>query len=172
MAASEPPAPGRISRRHGRCANGCTGTSEVIRLCEALASWVRVSARSSAARDRSSASVAESCISDWSSVADLVYISHLASLLNLIGLPTSFALSQFCNAVTIGPNSPNFFAARVSKPSESFLVRASCSEATVRARESNAGGMDSYVAAYSMSVMGSERLGRKNPGSPVEWSRL
>jgi len=76
MAASDPPTPGRISSKHGRCANGWTGTREVTRLCEAVASCVRVSARSSAARDRSSASVVDSCISDVSSVTDLVQISY------------------------------------------------------------------------------------------------
>ena len=78
IAASDPPAPGRISSIHGRCANGCIGTREVIKLCDALASCVRVSPRSSEAKDRSSGSVVESWISDVSSVTDLVAISTCA----------------------------------------------------------------------------------------------
>src|SRR5690242_14826996 len=70
MAASEPPAPGLISTRHGRWANGWTGTREVTRLWEALESSARVSPRSSAASSRSSGSLVESWINDVSSVTD------------------------------------------------------------------------------------------------------
>jgi hypothetical protein len=41
------------------------------------------------------------------------------------------------------PYSPSFFAARASKPLESFSVNCLCSFAIVRARRSSAGGMAS-----------------------------
>lgn len=152
MAASDPPAPGRISIKHGRCANGCTGTSEVMRLCEALTSSVRVSPKSSAASSRSSGSVVESCISEVSSVTDFSpyqqpYATHFQTL------HTSLALSHVSSALTIGLYSPSFFADFESKPLASFSVRVLCSRATLRARVSRAGGMDSEAAACAQSAV-------------------
>lgn len=147
IAASEPPAPGRISRRHGRCAKGCTGTREVIRFCEAFTSCARVSPRSSEASDRSSGSVEASCIIEVSSVTDLVHISYSIAPAGCRMVLTSFALSHSPSAFTMGLYSPSFFAARVSKPLESFSVNSLCSVTIARALESRAGGIDSDVAA-------------------------
>jgi hypothetical protein len=47
----------------------------------------------------------------------------------------------------MGLYSPSFFAARVSKPLESFSVNSLCSVTIARALESRAGGIDSDVAA-------------------------
>ena len=47
----------------------------------------------------------------------------------------------------MGLYSPSFFAARVSKPLESFSVSSLCSEVIVCARARRAGGMDSGDAA-------------------------
>jgi hypothetical protein len=167
MAASDPPAPGRISIRHGRWANGCTGTSEVIRDWEALASSVRVSPRSSAASARSSGSVVDSCISETSSVTDLAEISMCCSQA-LQKSHTSLALSHCCNAFTIGLYSPSFFATRVSKPLASFSVRLLCSTAMLRALVRSAGGIDSSDAACAMLA---DYACRIRECIPVVWRR-
>lgn len=70
MEASPPPAPGRISMKHGRSANGCFGTRLFVRLLEASSSCVAVVSRSSAARARSSSSVDGSLMSVRSSFND------------------------------------------------------------------------------------------------------
>jgi hypothetical protein len=163
MAASDPPAPGRISIRQGRWANGCTGTSEVIRDWEALASSVRVSPRSSAASALSSGSVVDSCISETSSVTDLAEIS-MCCFQALQKSHTSLALSHCCNAFTIGLYSPNFFATRVSKPLASFSVRLLCSTAILRALVRSAGGIDSSDAACAMLAGYACRIKRVHTG--------
>jgi hypothetical protein len=164
MAASDPPAPGRISIKHGRWANGCTGTSEVIRDRDALASSARVSPRSSAASARSSESVVDSCISEVSSVTDLAHISMWCCQ-TLQDLHTSFAFSHCCNAFTMGLYSPNFFAACVSKPLASCSVRLLCSIAILRALVRSAAGIDSPVAACAISAK--MRLSRAEAYIPV-----
>jgi len=143
--------------RHGRCANGCTGTREVTRLCDALTRSVRVSVRSSAASSRNSESLVESCISEVSSAIDFSPYQQPSSTYKGIP-PTSLALSHVSNAFTMELYSPNFFADFVSKPSASFSVSVLCSIAILRARERRAGGTDSEVAA-------SLRLARASEGS-------
>ena len=146
MAASDPPAPGRISIRHGRCANGWTGTREVMRLWEACTRSLRVSPRSSAASSRSSGSVVESCINEVSSVTDFSPYQRPLSIPKYT-LLTSLALSHCSNALTMELYSPSFFADFVSKPLASFSVRLLCSRAILRARKRSAGGINSGVAA-------------------------
>ena len=147
MAASDPPTPGRISIKHGKCANGCTGTSEVIRFCDALVSCRCVSPRSSRARDRNSGSVVESFISVESSVTDSIHISHVGHARSIYGCLTLFAESHSFKALTIGLYSPSFLAMPESKPSESLSVRSLCSEAITWARVMRAGGIDAVIVA-------------------------
>jgi len=91
-----------------------------MRLCEAADSSVRDSARSSTASDRNSASVAESCISEVSSVTDFSpdQPTSRSYQVAMIGL-TSLALSHCPSAFTVWLYSPSFFALRVSNSSES-----------------------------------------------------
>lgn len=54
--ASEPPVPGRTSRRAGRWANGCGGTRERVNVVESVERDSSVTAMSAAASSRSSVS--------------------------------------------------------------------------------------------------------------------
>lgn len=85
-AASPPPAPGRISRRHGRSANGCLGVRDVARALERTSSCVLVAATSSAARSRSSSSVVGSSRRAFNSSREFLVCSHS---LNAAAVPCS-----------------------------------------------------------------------------------
>ena len=69
-AASDPPAPGLISRRHGRSEKGCFGTRENVKALQADSSCFDVCMISSDARERNSASVVGSARRFLSSVRD------------------------------------------------------------------------------------------------------
>jgi hypothetical protein len=69
-AASEPPAPGRISNRAGREAKGCLGRRDVFRVWARLGRVSVVVVRSSEARAWSSGSVVESLRRERSSWRD------------------------------------------------------------------------------------------------------
>lgn len=62
---------------------------------------------------------------------------------------TSLALFHSPNAFTMGLYSPSFFAARVSKPLDSFSVSCLCSAVIAWARARRAGGIDSGDAAFA-----------------------
>lgn len=68
--ASSPPAPGRISRRHGSCAKGCFGIKACLRSPSNVDREDLVASRSSNASERSSESVEESFSIECSSVID------------------------------------------------------------------------------------------------------
>lgn len=127
-AASPPPTPGRISRRQGRSAKGCLGTSAAVRALEAVARSAVAVSRSSVARAQSSGSEEGSVRRECSSVRE------------------SLALSYWLSAVVIGVSSPKRFAVGVEYAVLRDAVRRVCSVAVARARRRRAGDIVGGVA--------------------------
>lgn len=126
-AASSPPAPGRISMRHGNWAKGCVGVKLDFNASSAFSILSCVDPTSSSA----------SSFSSWS--VDLSSNNNSCS--------EAFALSYSLIAEAVGESSPSRFAARASKSLASFWESAVCSEASERALDSRAGEMLPLVAA-------------------------